>query len=722
MAEEKEPTEREEPPEEVPPEDQKKEAEPEEEAASPAEETEKEAGPEEDATPPATEETEKEVKPAEEDAPPLTEETEPEEEEAPFFSEEELTALLGDEEEKTEELIEEEPLPSEEAPLEPLGEEKALKPEEILQVPEPTEEAEIEPEEIAEPLVAEEPEEVEELPEEILERVLPTEEAAGEEEEVTFVPEGEEMVALLEKGEEEEKEEALPLTARRREKYLKVTAVILGVLFLAGGLSWWITSTMARRGLSEAEKHFVKGIEFVKANKFNRAEDEFDQGIRLSPKNVEAYNRFGMAYLSVKAYHESLDKAEEALKLDPGNIGARQNMVKVFLAEGNLWDLSKAKEVCREILSIDGKNTETLLDLASVFQQMGWQENAFNTLKGVLSIDPQNIKGLNMLQQIYMGKKQYDQAFGVHRYIIMQLGQRLANIDLLNQLTHIYIERKDLARAEEITNDVLNQEPGSLRARYNLACIMRNKGDVGRALEELKIALDQDPTYAKAYDLSGEIYNQIGMHKQAYNQFKRALELDKEDAQANFHMANLYYKVMNNMPKALIYYEATRRLGLESPELTFNLGATYYHADDYQKALEEWEKLNETENPDLSFNKGNANLNLNQWQKAGDYFQQAIDGYQKQLKSESLEKGAAEEEALFQDLSMAYNNLGIVQEKLKQTKEAMKTYTAAIEAASWGNRQNQKAQANLNRVLQEKPMASLLQAMFSEVKKQFTAR
>lgn len=692
MAEEKEPAEIEELREETPPEDQNKDDE------LSGEEAEKETESAQEATP-SVEETE-----LEEEAPPFAEKSEKKaepEKEASSFSEEELTALLGDEEEPAEEEKEErvaevvedgrippieEEIPSPEETPSPIETPEELPDEEeILQVPEPVEEEEeeetLEPEEI---LQAPEPEEEEE-----------------------------EMVALLEK--EEEEVAATPLTSGLREKYLKITAIILGVLFLAGGLSWWIISTyMARRGLSEAEKHFVKGIEFVKANKFNRAEDEFYQGIRLSPKNAEAYNRFGRAYLSVKAYYRALAKSEEVLKLDSGNIEARQNMVKIFLAQG---DLNKAKEACRKILSLDEKNTETLLDLATVFQQMGWEENAFKTVQGVLSIDPQNINGLNMLQQIYMGKRQYDQAFGVHRYI-RQLGGRLANIDLLNELTHIYIERKDLDRAEEIANDVLNQEQGSLRARYNLACIMKNRGDLGGALEELKIALDQDRSYAKAYDLSGEIYNQIGMHKQAYSQFKRALELDKEDAQANFHMGSLYYKVMNNMPKALIYYEATRRLGLESPELTFNLGVTYYHADDYQKALEEWEKLNETENPGLSFNKGNARLNLNQWREAGDHFQRAIDGYQKRLKSESLEKGAAEEEALFQDLSMTYNNLGIVQEKLKQIKEAMKTYTTAIEAASWGNRQNQKAQANLKRILQEKPMASLSQAMFSEVKKE----
>lgn len=667
-------------------------------------------------------------------------ETEPEEEEA-SFSEDELSALLGDEEEEEkeseikepgEEIIPEVPGEQPEKKVEPeeeevpLEEEKAEadeeelpKPEpeaeETLQPPEPEEKEKPEPEEEGEDLAQEE---VVEVPAEKVPEQWPVEEEVVEQEELPVLEEegGDEMVALLE--EEEEEGSFLPvLEADQRWKRLKPAAVILGVLFLVGGLSWWITSGyLDKKGMSEAEKHFIKGIEFVKGNKFNRAEDEFEQGIKLAPENVEAYNRFGKAYLSVENYRMTLSSSEGALKLDPDNIAARQLMVKAFLAQG---DLSKAKEICREVLSLDEKNTETLLDLASVFQQMGWQENALSTLKGMLSIDPKNNMALNMLQKVYMEKSQYDQAFGVHRYI-MQLGGRLVNIDLLNRLAYIYIEKKDWARAEEIAADVLAQEPESVKARYNLARVMKDMpdGDMGRALEELKFILDNDPNYAKAYNLSGEIYNQIDMHKQAYTQFKKALELDPEDGEANYNMAGLYYKAMDNMPKALIYYEAAKRLGIESPKLNFNLGVTYYKSGNYQKSLEAWENLDDAGDPVLSFNKGNAMLQLNQWREAGVHFQQTIDQNMKQLESETLPKGAVEAEALYQDLSMAYNNLGLIQEKLKQEKEAMKTYTKAIEAASWGERQNQKAQGNLNRIIQQKPMSSLSQAMFSEVKKE----
>jgi tetratricopeptide (TPR) repeat protein len=65
----------------------------------------------------------------------------------------------------------------------------------------------------------------------------------------------------------------------------------------------------------------------------------------------------------------------------------------------------------------------------------------------------------------------------------------------------------------------------------------------------------------------------------------------------------------------------------------------YYELGEYQKAIEEFDKLTNTDNKALetiTFYKANAYLSINNYKKAKDLFQQIVNNNNKEWKSESL--------------------------------------------------------------------------------------
>ncbi len=68
------------------------------------------------------------------------------------------------------------------------------------------------------------------------------------------------------------------------------------------------------------------------------------------------------------------------------------------------------------------------------------------------------------------------------------------------------------------------------RLRMELASGYFGRGQMTTALDQVKLALQADPTLAEAYNLRGLIYGNLGDDKLAEDSFRRALQLNPRDA------------------------------------------------------------------------------------------------------------------------------------------------------------------------------------------------
>jgi len=77
-----------------------------------------------------------------------------------------------------------------------------------------------------------------------------------------------------------------------------------------------------------------------------------------------------------------------------------------------------------------------------------------------------------------------------------------------------------------------DESEGSKRARVRmeLAAGYYGRGQMTTALDQVKLAIIADPTFAEAYNMRGLIYANLGDEKLAEESFRRALQLDPRDA------------------------------------------------------------------------------------------------------------------------------------------------------------------------------------------------
>lgn len=129
---------------------------------------------------------------------------------------------------------------------------------------------------------------------------------------------------------------------------------------------------------------------------------------------------------------------------------------------------------------------------------------------------------------------------------------------------------------------------------------------------------------AQALLAEAKQHQQKGDDKAAIIQLKNALQLSPDDAEIRFLLGALYNKE-GNIPAAEKELSQALRLGMESTKVLPELGQTWLGTGQFQKLLDETDKLASLENQvDLLVLRGNALLALGKFQEAKEMFEQVL--------------------------------------------------------------------------------------------------
>jgi eukaryotic-like serine/threonine-protein kinase len=116
---------------------------------------------------------------------------------------------------------------------------------------------------------------------------------------------------------------------------------------------------------------------------------------------------------------------------------------------------------------------------------------------------------------------------------------------------------------------------------------MTTKDAMSKAKAAARQALEIDETLCEAHISMGVIKLKSDWNwPEAEREFKRAIELNPENASAHFWYAELL-TVTNHLPEAIAESKAAREIDPLSPLVNMNMGRSLYRARDYDRAIED---------------------------------------------------------------------------------------------------------------------------------------
>lgn len=261
------------------------------------------------------------------------------------------------------------------------------------------------------------------------------------------------------------------------------------------------------------------------SRRLDDAEERYRRVLELAPESAAACFGLGKLAIDRKEYEKAVEHLERALELDPD---ATVVHYPLGLAYRNLGRMELARKHLEQRGSIECRLPDPL-------------QAEIDALRGGMRIH-QNEGATYYLQGLFVqAKASFEKAVAA--------------------------------------------DPKSPLVRANLASTLVRLGEVGEAVEQLRVALDLDPNHALANFNYATLLSRFGYVKPAIAHFERALGANPDHVESRFNLANALRRVGRFADAAAAYERVTRD---DPARLDAWLGCilAWAAANRYERALE----------------------------------------------------------------------------------------------------------------------------------------
>jgi tetratricopeptide (TPR) repeat protein len=228
----------------------------------------------------------------------------------------------------------------------------------------------------------------------------------------------------------------------------------------------------------------------------------------------------------------AIDTYKAALAIDPARADALSNLGAAYVRLGQFDDAIKQYE---EALKHDAMNNAVRLNLALAYYKSARPQEAIPQLKRVLSSDPESKNAYLILADCYLQTGQDQQ-------VVALLKPREAMFE--GDLAYAYL----LGTALLYTGDTVEGQKyaervfgagESAEAHLLMGIAYLGQHDYNSARTQLEAALKLNPKLPAAHSLYGRSLLALGEQALAEQAFRRELELNVNDFEANLQLGNI---------------------------------------------------------------------------------------------------------------------------------------------------------------------------------------
>ncbi len=332
------------------------------------------------------------------------------------------------------------------------------------------------------------------------------------------------------------------------------------------------------------------------------------------------------------------------LKLKEDNENNADVLYFLAVVKSKLKDFESAIPLFEEVVKIKEEHTEAYYNLALCLQNLNKDEEALKNYKKVIELNPFLSEAHNNIAIIYKNMSKYDEAEKAFRMAVKvkpdnsNAMSNLANLPIDKEQSKEYqeafelYEKKEFAAAKDIIISLLNKAPDSIHLLTSLGIIYFNLNNFEKSIECYKKIIELNDKNAEAQYSLGVCYQNLDNNELALKYYKKAIELNPAYLDAHNNLG-LLYSSLKNYSEAEKCFNKALKYNPGYFNSIINLGAIKLHEDDFDAAL--------------------------------DYFNRALEI--------SINKKNDPRK------SVAYSNIGFVSLRRKNLKEAIKYFNKGIE-------------------------------------------
>ncbi len=160
-----------------------------------------------------------------------------------------------------------------------------------------------------------------------------------------------------------------------------------------------------------------------------------------------------------------------------------------------------------------------------------------------IEIDPKYAPAYHELADIYFHNAQYDAALEV---IIEAIKLDPDDMESTFALASVYVAQEKFLEALRVFKRLEQEAPEfAPELYYDMGVCYKNLGYPDYALDYLKLALEDDPSYFECLEIIGKLHFDAGRLDEAKKSFKAILDADPGNVDAHHMLGDIYAKEMD---------------------------------------------------------------------------------------------------------------------------------------------------------------------------------
>lgn len=295
----------------------------------------------------------------------------------------------------------------------------------------------------------------------------------------------------------------------------------------------------------------------------------YEKAISIRPNQEYAYNELGKIYYAKQDYKNAVSVFNRILEKNPNTVSSLE-----YRADCNfkLLDYTKSIEDYTKLISLNPEKYENYMNRANAELAAGRKTDACIDMK----------KGAKLVK-----KKLSEQYTYAHTFLFKNCretfsAKTLKVNDLYDQAYGLYSSgKKDLAISKY--DEMIKIIPDSAYLYYNRGKFKRELNLHDQAILDYKKAVQLDKNNVESWTAMGISYTYLGQYDNAVQSYLEAIKADDSFAMAYNNIAQVYHEKKDN-DKAIQYLELAVQKDPSYKVAYFSLGEIYAETGNKEKA------------------------------------------------------------------------------------------------------------------------------------------
>jgi tetratricopeptide (TPR) repeat protein len=270
--------------------------------------------------------------------------------------------------------------------------------------------------------------------------------------------------------------------------------------------------------------HYNLGQALEKLGRTEEAIASYRQAINLGFDQAEVRLYLGYAFSQLGRYEEAAVELRKAVELYPGSAVVWQQLGDVLRGLG---ENEEAVGVYQKALEIEPKSAEVLEHLGNTLHQLGLLDEAIAAFRGAVWVKPNIVRVHDKLAALSHEKSQQKKA-----EIRTQKPQTLKyHSPTIEELTQQQKQLYETVGVEKTNVQIKSEDPWEVP--HKLADILRDRGELDKAVEAYRYAIDLNPSNVHSYQNLGDVLQQQDKKEQAAIAHAQGIELNPNHFKAS---------------------------------------------------------------------------------------------------------------------------------------------------------------------------------------------